>query len=313
MTLTERQLQRLVAGARRIPLTAPLQRFEDFAAITLGFNALERGEAFPDPDPTGTLAVAVAKITLERERILNVGLTLPRFVVVEDQGVYFLSGLATLLQNKGASPSVLARLPLFPVVRRTILRLERGHHLEAVGAAILSRLCDYAAATIGSGDQGIDAIAWVDFLELPAWLTSGLESDATSLRERVFVLGSAKAQIGGNGSKGIVIRPEHVRDLIGSWLIQRSSEGIWQTHGIRMLTPVQLLLITTYRLSEASRGLCHSLGAKVWGLPELTYLVVSLAPDSVFGAPATPSFTAATFRKWWNGFDLRRLSPLSPA
>lgn len=119
--------------------------------------------------------------------------------------------------------------------------------------------------------------------------------------ERLHIIASCKANEG-NTAGGIpnTISPAHIRELIGAWMIQRSESGMWQQRaGIKILSPLQLLLVTTYRLSDDSLSLCRRMGVAVWGIPELVYLVCRYAPESVFsasggpGGPRTQNWSAA--------------------
>ena len=61
----------IVAAVRQLALNAPAVRVENFFSGVLGLNAVQRGQYFPNPDPTGLLEIAVGHLTRERERILQ--------------------------------------------------------------------------------------------------------------------------------------------------------------------------------------------------------------------------------------------------
>jgi hypothetical protein len=104
-----------------------------------------------------------------------------------------------------------------------------------------------------------------------------------------------------------LLQPAHIREVAGGWVIQRTSTGIWQKVGIRMLSPVQMILVTTYRLSDASKSECRELGIQVWGLPELIYLVCLSAPADVFDSSKGYAFSARGFGAWWRTHHRNRL------
>lgn len=74
-----------------------------------------------------------------------------------------------------------------------------------------------------------------------------------------------------------------------------------------MLSPVQMILVTTYRLSMDAKADCRDLGVQVWGIPELVYLICKWAPDPIFDAAHGYAFSAASFRSWWKERDRNRL------
>src|SRR5439155_15438185 len=85
--------------------------------------------------------------------------------------------------------------------------------------------------------------------------------------DKVFVFASSKAFTDGRQSRPELINRAHIRELVGGWVIQRSSVAKWQSVGIRMLSPVQMILVTTYRLSPDAKAECRALGVHVWGIP----------------------------------------------
>jgi len=125
---------------------------------------------------------------------------------------------------------------------------------------------------------------------------------------RVYFVASSKAMMDATGEAPLrLISPAHIRELVGSWVIQRSSVGAWAGIGLQMLTPLQLVLVTTYRLSDESQQDCHRLGVQVWGLAELTYLICRYAPPAVFSGP-NGAFSTAEFNVWWKDKDRGRLA-----
>ncbi|WP_148289666.1 hypothetical protein [Ideonella sp. B508-1] len=117
---------------------------------------------------------------------------------------------------------------------------------------------------------------------------------------KVFFVASSKASIAAGPTGSALLNPAHIRELVGAWLIQRSTVAAWGSFGLQMLSPLQLVLVTTYRLSDESQFECKKLGIQVWGRTELTYFICKYAPDEVFGNQGG-AFSPAEFRKWWRG------------
>jgi hypothetical protein len=74
-----------------------------------------------------------------------------------------------------------------------------------------------------------------------------------------------------------------------------------------MLSPVQMVLATTYRLSMDAKAECRKLGIQVWGIPELIYLICDAAPEAVFDAANNYAFSMASFNAWWKQRATNRL------
>jgi hypothetical protein len=173
--------------------------------------------------------------------------------------------------------------------------------LEAITAAILAECCDHSRVTKGSGDQGVDGLAWKAFLPLNHFCCPRVNPEGAQSPfawEKVVVIASSKAHLG-NTDEPELINPAFIRELVGSWIIQRSPVGKWNDSGILPLSPVQLILATTYRISSPAREECRSLGVQIWSLPELTFLVCGFAPDSVFPPDGLGAFNGHAFRTWW--------------
>jgi hypothetical protein len=308
MRLSPRDVSQFLDFARRLPLDAPAERVEDWLSRILGLNPIQRAEYSPSPDPNALFAIAIAYHTEERERILREDCSIPAFAVYEDSlGVYQIAGLSTYLRTKGHIEEFLGRLDHHKKIRAALRRLERGQHLEAIAAAIMREGCGYGEATQGSADQGIDAIGWKELMIIDSAFSDGSVTASQVLPgEQTFLFASSKAVIG-HATKQRLLNPAHIRELVGGWVIQRSTAGLWRQSGIRMLSPVQMILVTTYRLSTDAKAACRELGVQVWGIPELVYLICKLAPATVFDADNGQAFLADGFRSWWQQRDKDRL------
>lgn len=310
--LTGVQESLLLDTARNLSMNAGAQRVEDFVANALTLNAAQRLILFPNPDPNGNAAKIIGCLTGQRERILGQEGTIPSYVIWNDgvQGP-MISGVVEYLQQLlGGSNRLVQRLPHFRAIRQALFQLQRGHYLEALAAAILDTLCKRGAATRGSGDQGIDAIGWHELIPIhQSFLDGELHSEHLP-GDRVFVLASSKAAQYVTGSRKLtLINPAFIRELVGGWLIQRSPAGAWNAEGIQLLTPVQLVLATTYRLSAPAKQECRKVGIQVWSTPVLICLVCMAAPDTVFDAQSNYAFQSRSFRQWWLPFHSSRLTP----
>jgi hypothetical protein len=309
MALSTQEIRQIVAAVRLLPINAAAVRVEDFICNTLGLNPAQRLAYFPNPDPIGHLEIATAYLTEERERILRDECAIPDFAIYKDgQSNFCVSGFDTYLASKGVDVNLRGRLAHHRNIRTTLRRVRNGHDLEAVAAAIMNVECDYGEATRGSGDQGIDAIGWKHLVLIDPCFTEGdFTKNQVLPGEKVFLFASSKAFTDGRSGSPDLISPAHIRELVGGWAIQRSSVGKWQSVGIRMLTPVQMILVTTYKLSINSKAECRGLGVQVWGIPELIYLICVAAPNTVFDAANNHAFSSTGFRTWWRQRNQHRL------
>ena len=221
-----------------------------------------------------------------------------------------ISGVDTFLLGCGLDGALIGRLQHHKQIRTALRQLQKGHHLELLAAAIMNERCNYGEATKGSGDQGIDAIGWRELLMIEPSFCGGAIASAPLPGEQVFLFASSKALMKWSKKNRLpkLLNPAHIRELVGGWIIQRSSVGAWQNVGIRMLTPVQMVLVTTYRLSIDAKAECVSLGIQIWGMSELIYLICRSAPDSVFDSQAAYAFRPAAFRAWWKLREVKRMA-----
>lgn len=315
--LSKRQVSLVRAAVKALPMNATEERVEDFVSRHLGFSAHERGQYFAGPNGATTLSITVAELTRERETVLRDNCEIPNYMVYEDtHGVWQLSGLEYYLstvQPTRFTDGFRARIPAHRAVRRELMSFHKGHDLEALGATLIEAICGYGEATRGSGDQGIDAIGRKTLLAFHRAFYTGASSpaliDESVPGGNVFILASSKANLGVTAGAPSSISPAHIRELVGGWLIQRDDVGKWREAGIRMLSPVQMLLITTYRLSDESINECQRLGVHVWTLPQLIYLVCEHAPAEVFDVARANIFVPAKFRTWWRSKATSRLTP----
>lgn len=312
MLLSPTQLATVNNAAASLPDDANELPLEEFMGSVLGLSVVEKASLMPDPDPKGIGAINVSEFTKARDLLVCDKGEVPSYVVYKPKGQkhYFISGIAAYLSKVpgGHDPSFLERIKSREAVRRALRRLGQGHDLELVAAAVFSKACDYGQATAGSGDQGIDAVAWKELLSIDEAFMDGLAgSELLRPGNRVYFIASSKAMMDAQGVAPLkLISPAHIRELVGSWIIQRSSIGAWTGLGLQMLTPLQLVLVTTYRLSAEARHDCHKLGVQVWGLPELTYLICRYAPPDVFSGLAG-TFSIKKFNAWWRDKECTRL------
>lgn len=309
MLLTPHETSRVFTAAKALNFAAPAERVEYFASRILGFNPVQQALHFPSPDPAGLLSIAIADLTQGREALLRDDCVLPTFAIYPDRGVLHIAGLSTYLNGQGYSASFGERVAQHERIRTALRSLERGHHLEAMAAAIMNQHCDRGEATQGSGDQGIDAIGWKELMTIdPVFCDGSISTPQIFPGEKVFLLASSKAVISRGRGRPKLLEVAHVRELVGGWVIQRSPAGKWREFGIQTLTPIQMVLVTTYRMSIEAKALCRMLGIQVWGIPELIYLICKLAPDSAFDPANHSTFSAWGFRAWWKDRDRNRLA-----
>lgn len=316
MSFSAYEIRRILASARKLPLDSPVKTVEAFVSGVLKLNPAQRIEYFPGPEnPKDLLDIAVSELAGARDEVLREKCAVPKFAVYEDKlGVFQIAGLNTYLESRDTDTThtvLRGRLSQHAQIRAALRRLEKGQHLEALAAAIMNVSCKSGEATQRSGDQGIDAIGWKQLMVIDSAFSNKLVKVTDVLPgEKVFLLASSKASIGGKGAKPALLDPASIRELVGGWIIQRTNEGMWQrSAGIRMLSPVQMILVTTYRLSEEAKGLCFDLGIQLWGIPELVYLVCKWAPEPVFDVKDGYAFSAQAFRSWWEERDRSRIAP----
>lgn len=303
---SEEQLSQMLTAARHIAFAAPRETVADFAARTIPLDAGEQARFFADPANIGQLADSLSE---ERDRLLsNEGRIPPFAVLVGADRPFEISGLGTALGVRDARPALVSRLEQHERIAETLRGFSEGSQLEAVAAAIIASACDYGSATKGSGDQGIDAIGWKIFLPiLPEICVRPHKRGLLPPYpwERIMVIASSKAQVAAS-RRWKLINPAHFRELIGAWTIQRSGTGAWTTH-VLPLSPIQLVMATTYRVSAPARAECRELGVQIWALPELVYLICEFGPDSLFPPDGTGTFHRGAFRRWWRAKDATRI------
>lgn len=313
MALTPAQIGKVISAARIYPVTGLSQTVEQFYGSTLALNAVELAENFPSPDPLGLTAIAVGRLTALREETLRDQCEVPSFVVYNSALGYCICGLAYYYTHVKAvvshPPDFIARLSQIRKVRNQLISIDKGHNLETLAAALLAMVCTRGEATKGSGDQGIDAFGEHDLIPIdPVFIDGEINDSKVFPGQKVIILASSKANVAKSDPPDI-ISPAHIRELVGGWLIQRSEISMWKTLGVQMLTPLQLLLATTYRLSAESKLYCNRLGVQVWGIPELTYLICRYAPSEIFSV--TSGFSVPRFEKWWKEKEATKVFPVT--
>lgn len=310
MRFTSKNIDDIRMAAENITFNQAAVTVEKFYQATLGLSSYQIANYFPKPDTDGDAAIAIGQLTQLREHILREKVEVPSFVVYKSSADYFISGLSYYYKSIGSQYSTFAsRLQCAAQIRSYLLGITKGHELEAISAALLGEICEIGEATQGSGDQGIDAVGINSLIPIDPVFLDG-DSNEARIRpgQKVIILASSKACLGAATSGEVTsINPAHIREIIGGWMIQRSEASMWRHLGIQMLSPVQLLLVTTYRLSADSKSLCNQLGVQVWGIPELTFLLCKHAPVQIF--PSNTSFSTVEFEKWWKPKEGTRIFP----
>lgn len=286
---------------------------ESIAKKVLSLNSIQVGNLFIDAYPKGSIGKLSAELSHHRTNLLIKDGRIPDWVIDYDavtQEVYII-GLGNYLTKIGVDSATSLRLKNHTELRKQLIDLENGDSLEAVAAAMLQDAGKTGIATQRSGDLGVDAIGSCDLFPIPSCLTLGLvESNTQKVRvphagEAAFTIVSSKANLGGKINRRDTINPAHIRELIGGWLIQRSDASVLKEQGVLMLSPMQLVLVTTYRLSTNSWRLCHELGVQVWSLPQIIYMICKHS-SSVFNTSNT--LNLRKFKSWWSSKDSSRQS-----
>jgi hypothetical protein len=309
MALKRQEVIQIRTAVRALQSNEPAVRVETFISRALGLNPVQQAQYFPAPDPAGLLNLAVAHLTKEREKILRDECHIPDFIVYQDaRNKPTVAGFGTYLTGLPIPAKARGRLAHHRDVRTALRRMRNGHDLEAVAAAVMNVHCDYGEATRGSGDQGIDAIGWKRLVSIdPSFADGAFDPKSPLPGDKAFLFASSKAFTDGRTGSPSAISPAHIRELVGGWVIQRTSVAQWQKVGIKMLSPVQMVLVTTYRLSAEAKTEARELGVQVWGIPELIYLICLTAPDTVFDPQNNHTFSTPAFNTWWRLRNQTRL------
>lgn len=313
MVLTDVQFKTLLEAAKTISFDAPLRPVADFVTSVLSLDEAAQMALFGDSNSEELLRVTNA-LTGEVDHLLNFEGGIPPFgVLITEAQPDRIAGFGVILSVCGADPKLVSRLKYHAGIRSVLIDIAQGHDLEAIAAAILQAACGNADATKGSGDQGIDVVGWQSILPTEPLFASLIERGkqwALPSWEKVFFLASSKANLGKKPKRDL-INPAFIRELVGGWVIQRSSIGQWSQIGISPLSALQLILVTTYRLSADARKECRSLGVQIWSLSELIFLIGRHAPNAVFGETGDGAFDESAFKAWWGEKGKTRLSRIT--
>lgn len=301
MPLSAAEEAQVVHRAETVDWRFPATSLEAFVARATGLPAWQVGHAL---SAAAERANVLSALTARRRLLLRSG-TIPNYVVHSDAAAGdVVSGLGSYLATLTQAPQPWhAHLLEKDAVARALGNLHHGHDLESVAAALLQAQTGQAFPTRRSRDLGIDAVGWRPLLEIPKWAADGDLSAGLLPGEKAFIVASAKA----TSRQNQILPPADIRDLIGTWVIHRQSDSRWaRALGIRPLSPVQLLLVTTRQLSNESWDLCTSVGVHVWTLPQLVYLVCRHAPANCF---SPTGFVVTNFNRWWRIYDATRVTP----
>jgi hypothetical protein len=284
-----------------------------FVTNMLGLNVSQLSLYFPDlgapaederyifMDRLAGILDARRQKILRGEGRLSSAVLSKRVDVLTNGYTYSVMGLGHYLTQNGEADQFVGRMAHHNSVREFLTGIGDGHKLEALAASVLRKIYKNCTLTQRSFDQGVDCFAGQEVLELSSWCCDpDMLFLLRKVGERLHIIASCKANEGNvAGGNPSTISPAHVRELIGAWMIQRSDSGMWQQQArIKILSPLQLLLVTTYRLSDNSQSLCRRMGVAVWGIPELVYLISRHAPDSVFPPANNFTFSPNELDQW---------------
>ncbi len=315
--------QQLIAAFRSLPIDAPVKTLTEFIGDCLSLNPSQLASITPDSSLTydsldSKIAYHVQMASIldyQRQSLIRKEARIPPAVLIAEKAPngavarYLVLGLCTYLRQNRVEEKFLARLSHHDTIRTFLTNIGDGFKLEALTAALLQQTYPTTYATKKSSDQGVDIFSNKDILEIDSWCCMP-DTYATIRKasERLHIIASCKANEG-NSSGGIpaTITPAHARELIGAWLIQRTGAGIWQQRaGVKLLSPMQLLLITTYRLSDDTLQLCRDLGVAVWSITELIYLICRDGPDQIFPGNGA-SFNSSELETWLEAAGATRI------
>lgn len=302
--LTKRSSDLVIAELKRFAWDAPSRSMQDVLQSSLSIDAISAGKLLSDPNIATKL---FSEIEAFIERTLWLDCEIPTFHFNPNGPIGpSASGMGFFLRQSTVpiDETIARRLAHHAAIRQWLRHLQPPHLLEATAAALLHSAVGHGIATRKGTDQGVDVIsrrrdAIVD--QLPPWFSQKFEPT------NGFVLASCKAT-SNSGARPERLDPAALRELVSAYLIQRTSGGQWGNLGIFPLTPLRLVLVTTYRLSDDSWSLASALGLDVWSIPELTVMIARFAPEAFDNADM---FDTKQMRDWIAQFDVdvRRLSP----
>lgn len=311
--LDQHSVDRLVAAFDLIAFDSGEVALDGFAATVLGLNASQLSSIFPDrtapagderyvfADRLAATLDARRRNALQTEARISSAVLVKRTDALTNESNYWIMGLGDYLRRNHEPEKFVKRMAQHNPVRDYLTGISDGHKLEALAACILGKIYENCTLTQRSFDQGVDCFAGQQVLELSSWCCDpDMLFLLRKVGERLHIIASCKANEGNTaGGNPSTISPAHVRELIGAWMIQRSDSGMWQQRArIKILSPLQLLLVTTYRLSDDSQSLCRKMGVAVWAIPELIYLICRHAPELAFAPANDFSFLRNEMDQW---------------
>lgn len=319
LILNSAQVLAIKDAAVALAFDTPECDFTDFIATTLGLTVIQKAEITPSgPAPSeknkaNQIDSIAGKLYASRSGILHDKAEIPNFLMrdkvdpITGFSSYWIGGLGAHLHT-GKSKDIIDRLRAHNEIRNYLCAIGDGKYLEALGAGLLSAEFSFSRATQGTGDQGVDIFSSVDVLKIGQWLSSGGGGSAgfREIGHTVHVISSCKANTG-NLLAGYPndLSPAMLREHLGSWLIQRSEHSIWNSRSIKPLSPILLLFITTYRVTDSVRQLASKMGVAIWGIPEIIVMICEKCPATCFDG--TGRIAKAGMDAWIAGFHSDRL------
>lgn len=320
---TNDTLKSIVAAFRALPTTSPEKPLSNFLTEVLSLNPSQIATLLPDQAASPndkrfiTLGKIAGKLESVRKEIIEAETRIPSAVLYSRRNLagtadeYFVAGLSDFVLKAFGDLQYAKRVEQTERLREYLLKISDPGILESLAAALLSGEYPNCLPTQKTRDQGVDCLASRAILELESWCCAPDKSPTVStVGESLHVIASCKAMDGSvsNTVSSNLLPPAHIRELVGGWLIQRTDSGMWQRlQGIKPLAPVQLLLVTTYRLSDPSLKLCRQIGVSAWGVPQLIARICKSAPETVFPKAHGFAFQPAAMELWHSAFGITRM------
>jgi|GEM_PF-3198109 len=239
-----------------------------------------------------------AEVTLYQRQTFFGRCTVPWFVTYSDTadpGDARICGTAWFACQCGNS-TLAKRIPLCRRLEAAIRAL-RAREFEVLVSRLVEAAHGEASVTPSSRDAGRDVLG--------VNTKSGdlvLEKLKLGLGGRDpipwLITASCKHTIGGGTLSSRAVPPAFIRELVGTWAIERWTE--FATPRPRYLaSPVTALFATTRRLAEDSWILCGKCGVEVMSLPDVVLALCRYAPDGIIVSDRL--FSSANFKTWVAG------------
>jgi len=239
-----------------------------------------------------------AEVTAYQRELVTLRCNLPNFAVYDNPAnpaEQMISGPAWFVRHQFGDAILAKRFRLLSSIEVAV-RSATPREFEVLVSKLIAAIHGEGLATKSSRDKGRDVLGRH---------TKSLAFTMPSLRTSLgygavpdwSLTASCKHQTGGGGAAKTAIQPAFIRELVGTWAIERWTQNSIQSR--YLASPVRAVLATTYRLSTDSWELCSKCGIEVFSLPDVLLFTCKYAPDPVVVSDRV--FSLSAFKKWVAG------------